>query len=71
MSLQDSYSDISENKRHSFYAFFITSTWLAAVFAASIPPPLTMPFKEAFSKQSTYEHFDVSGTEIAVEWYTK
>ena len=40
------------NSFPSSYAFFITSTWLAAVFAASIPPPLTMPFKEAFSKQS-------------------
>ena len=36
-----------------FTLVFITSTWLAAVFASSIPPPPTMPFKEAFSKQST------------------
>ena len=31
----------------SSYAFFIISTWSSAVFAALIPLPPTMPFKEA------------------------
>ena len=40
----------------SSYAFFIISTWSSAVFAASIPPPPTMPFKEAFSKKEVPHH---------------
>ena len=47
------YSFQTYNFFPSSYAFFITSTWLAAVFASLIPPPPIMPFKEAFSKQST------------------
>ena len=40
----------------SSYAFFIISTWSSAVFAASIPLPPTMPFKEAFSKKEVPHH---------------
>lgn len=40
----------------SSYAFFIISTWSSAVFAASIPPPPTMSFKEAFSKKEVLHH---------------